>query len=170
MCWASRNAAKGPENSAPPSVSRRVLPVQDLAEGRQNRFGRLVLQRSSEELLAEDVEDDEDVLVGHVAAIDALGGNAGLRRQIGQIGHPAVVEVDGRDAPFPQVRGLQHRRALGLGVPESPRVSEDLPVGLSLHILLDGLVIHALAVVFEVRIDLVGAGVVELLGGARHGP
>ena len=59
---------------------------------------------------------------------------------------------------------------LAFGVPESPRVSEDLPVGLSLHILLDGLVIHALAGVFEVRIDLVGAGVVELLGGARQGP
>ena len=86
MSFSSRSFWKGPVNSEPMSVSRRdggSLPCRISLKAAVTASGVLVVSARAPKLLAEDVENHQDVLEL----------SAWLRREVGQVGHPAIVDV-----------------------------------------------------------------------------
>ena len=133
----------------------RFLALQDLPEGGRDRCWRLGSQRSGPEFLAEDVHDHQDVL--EIAA--------GLRREVREVGHPAIVDVRGGEMPLPEVRFLLRYKTLATRPIRIAIGAKKLPdcVFLVVHFV-DDLVRDILLISPEVFKNFLPRRVVELSG------
>jgi hypothetical protein len=139
--------------------TRGVLAVKNFLEGLRHYLSRFRSQGSGPQLFAEDIENDENVLIGRVSTPTAR-----LSRQIGQIRHPPIVDVERGHMALFQIRGAVYGGSFPSGVSHTPGLGKNLPFRLPVSEGFDNVPWYILRVRLQMGVEFARTSVIELVG------
>ena len=114
--------------------------------------------RYENDVFLDDIEDDEDVLIGQAPTPTAR-----LSRQIRQIRHPPIVDVEGCHTTLFQIRGAIDSGSFPSGLSHTPRLGENLPLRLPISEGFDNVPWHILSIRLQMGVEFGGSSVIELV-------